>query len=64
MKERKPIYIAGHHGLVGAAILRRLQAGGVAPLLAASHHELDLTDQHADAFFATHRPAQVYTPLM
>ena len=56
-----PIYVAGHRGLVGSAIVRRLNAAGVDDLLLRTHAELDLTDQHAvDAFFAEHRPAQVY----
>jgi GDP-L-fucose synthase len=55
------IYVAGHRGLVGSAIVRRLRADGVGDLLLRTHAELDLTDQRAvDAFFAEHRPAQVY----
>ena len=61
MKDQRPIYISGHRGMVGAAIQRRLEVAGVAPLLTARHRELDLTDQSAvNAFFAKHRPAQVY----
>jgi GDP-L-fucose synthase len=56
-----PIYVAGHRGLVGAAIVRRLRAAGVDDLLLRTHAELDLTDQRAvEDFFADHRPAQVY----
>ena len=57
------IYIAGHRGMVGAAILRQLQAAGHEPqrLLVRTHKELDLTDQAAvRAFFETERPDQVY----
>ena len=50
------IYIAGHRGMVGSAIVRRLQALGYANLITATHAELDLTDQAAvRAFFARHR---------
>jgi GDP-L-fucose synthase len=49
------IYVAGHRGMVGSAILRRLQALGYHHLVTASHAELDLTDQAAvRAFFAAH----------
>ena len=56
-----PIYVAGHRGLVGAAILRRLQAAGYRRLLTRTHRELDLTNQEAvNAFFAAERPAYVF----
>ncbi|MGH3633395.1 GDP-L-fucose synthase family protein [Mycobacterium sp.] len=42
-----PIYIAGHRGLVGSALLRRFQAEGFTNLLVRSHSELDLTDRAA-----------------
>ena len=41
------IYIAGHRGLVGSAIVRRLQAAGHSNLLLRTHAELDLTDVDA-----------------
>ena len=51
------IYVAGHRGMAGAAILRRLRAGGYHQLLSASHQDLDLTDPQATAdWFARHRP--------
>ena len=54
------IYVAGHRGMVGSAIVRRLQALGRGPLLTATHAELDLTDQAAvNAFFAAHRIGHV-----
>lgn len=57
----KLIYIAGHRGMVGSAIMRRLQSSGTANLLTRTHAELDLTNAQAvDAFFAEYRPAQVY----
>lgn len=50
------IYIAGHRGMVGSAIVRRLQALGYTNLITATHAELDLTDQAAvRAFFARQR---------
>ena len=53
------VYIAGHRGLVGSALVRRLE--GRVPLLLRSHAELDLTDAAAvQSFFVEHRPAQVY----
>jgi len=55
------IYVAGHRGMVGAAIVRRLQAAGQGEILTRTHAELDLTDQRAvAAFFAEQRPSQVY----
>lgn len=55
------IYIAGHRGLVGSAILRALQRQGVGDVLVRTHAELDLTDQSAvEGFFARERPTQVY----
>ena len=47
------IYVAGHRGMVGSAIVRRLQALGYKNIVTATHAELDLTDQAAvRAFFA------------
>ena len=55
------IYIAGHRGLVGSAILRRLQAAGHSNLLLRSHAELDLTDERATrTFFDAERPEFVF----
>jgi GDP-L-fucose synthase len=55
------LYIAGHRGMVGAAIVRRLKAGGSTRLVTRTHAELDLTDAAAvEAFFAAERPTQVY----
>ena len=59
--QHQPIYVAGHRGMVGAAIVRALQASGYTNILTRTHAELDLTDQHAvDAFFAQSKPAEVY----
>jgi GDP-L-fucose synthase len=57
------IYVAGHRGMVGSAIVRRLLALGVAQgqIVTRTHAELDLTNQAAvQAFFATENPTQVY----
>lgn len=55
------LYIAGHRGLVGSAILRMLQAEHHGPILTRTRAELDLTDSQAvDAFFAAEQPTQVY----
>ena len=55
------IYVAGHRGMVGSAILRTLQAIGHSNLVTRTYAEMDLTDQAAvRAFFATERPDQVY----
>jgi len=56
-----PIFVAGHRGMVGSALVRRLQALGLGPVLTASHAELDLTNQTAvNDWFAAKKPAQVY----
>ncbi len=55
------IYVAGHRGLVGSAILRRLQAGGFSNLIVRTHDELDLTRQaDVEAFFEQERPEYVF----
>ncbi len=55
------IYIAGHRGMVGSALVRRLTALGYTHLLTATHAELDLLDQAAvNGFFARQRIDQVY----
>ena len=54
------IYVAGHRGLVGSAVVRALRNGGHENLVLRSHDELDLTDQHAvRQFFDTERPDAV-----
>ena len=55
------IYVAGHRGLVGSAIVRRLKASSYDNLFTASRQELDLRDQAAvDAWFDRHRPDFVF----
>jgi GDP-L-fucose synthase len=55
------IYVAGHNGLVGSALVRRLRAAGFGDLLLRSRADLDLTSAPAvETFFARHRPEFVY----
>ena len=55
------IYVAGHGGLVGGAIVRALRAKGSNNLILRTHAELDLCDQRAvNAFFTTEKPEFVY----
>ena len=61
MTPNSRIYIAGHRGLVGSAIVRRLQAAGHTHLITRGHAELDLTDERATrAFFDAERPEFVF----
>ena len=56
-----PIYVAGHNGLVGSAIVRRLRADGASNLLLRSSKELDLRRQaEVERFFAEQRPHYVF----
>jgi GDP-L-fucose synthase len=55
------IYVAGHRGMVGSAIVRQLEANGFNNLVMRTHVELDLTNQQAVAdFFQKEKPEQVY----
>ena len=55
------IFVTGHRGMVGSAILRRLERGGYANLLTATRAELDLLDQRAvHAFLAEQRPDYLF----
>ncbi len=55
------IYVAGHRGMVGSAILRNLQKRGFSNFVLRTHAELDLTNQAAVAdFFAAERPEYVF----
>jgi GDP-L-fucose synthase len=60
MNEAERIFVAGHAGLVGAALLRRLQRAGFGNVLVRRRNELDLREQAAvNEFFATARPQVV-----
>ena len=55
------IYIAGHRGMVGSAIVRVLEKQGQVDIVTRTHAELDLTNQQSvQQFFATEKPTQVY----
>lgn len=57
----KRIFVAGHRGMVGSAIVRCLEAQGHTHIITRSRSELDLTDQaQVRAFFAEERPQEVY----
>ena len=58
MESTSRIYVAGHRGLVGSAIMRALQARGYAALLTRTHAELELSDQRAEHAFLAQEPPQ------
>lgn len=61
MNTSDKIFVAGHRGMVGSAILRRLRADGHGNVLTRDHGELDLADRASvDAFFAAERPDIVF----
>lgn len=61
MDSTSRIYVAGHRGLVGSAIVRRLEAGGYTNLITRTRAEVDLTNQAAvNAFFEAERPEYVF----
>lgn len=61
MNKGARIYVAGHRGLAGSAILRRLQALGYERPITRARRELDLTDQQAVRdFFAEQKPEYVF----
>ena len=61
METSSRIYVAGHRGLAGSAILRRLREEGYDRLVLRTHDELDLTRQaETEAFFASERPEFVF----
>ncbi len=61
MDLQAPIFVAGHRGLVGSAIVRQLQQAGATNLLLKNRTQLDLTDQQAVVrFFAAEKPAYVF----
>ena len=61
MNKDSKIYIAGHRGLVGSAIVNNLKAKGYTNIIGKTHTELDLLDQQAVAkFFETEKPEYVF----
>ena len=61
MNKESKIYVAGHNGMVGSAIVRRLQKNGYENILCKSHKELDLADQAlTDRFFMDEKPDYVF----
>ena len=61
MQPSDRIYVAGHRGLAGSAIVRHLTNSGYGTLITRSHAELDLTDQRAvQGFFQRERPDHVF----
>ena len=61
MEKNSKIYVAGHRGMVGSAIVRELKRQGYENIITRTHAELDLVNQKAvDDFFAAERPEYVF----
>ena len=61
MEKNSKIYVAGHRGLVGSAIVRGLKAKGYTNVIGRTHKELDLMDNVAfEEFFKTEKPEYVF----
>lgn len=61
LNRQKKIYVAGHQGLVGSALVRCLKKEGFAKIITKTHEELDLTRQaETEAFFAEEKPDYVF----
>ena len=61
MASPKTVFVAGHRGMVGSALVRRLEAQGISEIITRTRQDLDLTNQAAvDAFFKRERIDQVY----
>ncbi len=61
MEKNAKIYVAGHRGMVGSAIVRELERQGYTNIITRTHAELDLCNQAAvDAFFEAERPEYVF----
>jgi GDP-L-fucose synthase len=61
MNKNSKIYIAGHRGLVGSALMRNLESKGFSRLVTRTHTKLDLTNQAAtETFFAQEKPDYVF----
>ena len=61
MNKNSKIYVAGHHGMVGSAILRELKRQGYSNFVLKTHSELDLTRQEqVEKFFESEKPEYVF----
>ncbi len=61
MQKHEKIFVAGHRGLVGSAVVRRLQSAGYANFVNRTHSELDLLNQQAvEQFFSQEKPDHVF----
>ena len=61
MNKDSKIYVAGHRGLVGGAIMRRLASGGYSNIITRTHDEVDLTNQsQVNSFFEKEKPEYVF----
>ena len=61
MQKSSRVFVTGHRGMVGSAIVRRLQAAGFTHIITRSHAELDLLDQRAvHAFLAEQKPDYIF----
>lgn len=61
MQKNDKIYVAGHRGMVGSAIVRQLQGAGYSNIVTKTHDQLDLVNQQAVAeFFAAEKPDYVF----
>ena len=61
MEKNAKIYVAGHRGLVGSAIVRNLTKKGYTNIITRTHKELDLLNQSAvNTFFETEKPEYVF----
>ena len=61
MEKNSKIYVAGHRGMVGSAIVRELKRQGYTDIITRTHSELDLIDQRAvNDFFAVEKPEYVF----
>ncbi len=61
MEKNAKIYVAGHRGLVGSALIRTLEKNGYTNIITRTHAELDLTRQDkVEEFFATEKPEYVF----
>ena len=61
MKKTSKIYVAGHNGLVGSAIVKKLKENGHRNIITFSHSELDLTNKgDTEAMFRLHKPTYVF----